>query len=111
MCNFSFAHCTLHVAVALDAQLCPRPTPRVRTGLDAGSAAGWADVIRDGVATRRWAPECSAVAAGEISGCASLRVERGVAASLSLWLRALSGSAVVRLMGPTVVDEEDTLDG
>ena len=92
VCNFTFAKCTLHVSVALPR--CPRPLPVQRLGLDAGTMPGWADVARDGVASRRWAGGCDGDA------CASLRISR--AGNLTLWFRVLSSSAELRVGTPSV---------
>ena len=100
LCNFSTDDCHTRVHVALDAARCPVPRPRVRMGLDAGTQPGWADVARDGVARRRWAPsacdDASGGAADAGGACATLRAAAGVPTNLTLWFRVLSGGAVLQ---------------
>ena len=97
VCNFTYVQCTLHVSVGL--LRCPLLVPLRRSGLDAGTAPGWADVVQDGAATQPWAKSCIAGAA-DSSPCAIVRVNSQ--SNLTLWFRTLSGSAELRVKSSMV---------
>lgn len=67
----------------------------MRVGLDAGTAAGGADVASDGEATPAWAAECADAAGGDRAACAPTRPAGS--ANVTLFFRALRGSTVVQL--------------
>lgn len=87
VCNFSFGEvepCVARVAIAIERN-CPVPLPLFRMGFDVGTSPGFADVVRDGSPTPRWASDCFERAAG----CAQ------VSGNLTLHFRVLHGSAEV----------------
>jgi hypothetical protein len=103
ICNFTVGECHTTVHVALETARCPVPTPKVRIGLDSGTAPGWADVAVDGVATAAWdGAVCGGAAADGAAdagaACTTVRLPAGGATTLTLWFRVLSGAAVVQLL-------------
>ena len=103
--------------MALPVKLCPRALPKRRGGLDVGSLPGGADVAQDGAAMARWSRGCGLDGGGGDGGggggggmlglqssapCATVHVPSRGASNLTLWLRVLSGTALLRLQAPTV---------
>ena len=115
VCSFSFVSCTARVRVALSPSECPKPSPRLRVGLDIGTAPGTADAARDGVPTFGWfrsygspASKVSNAAGGcDADGAECTTVRASVTSpsptNLTLWARVLSGETVVHVpTRPTV---------
>lgn len=99
VCNFTFTSCTAHVSVALMPRHCPKPVPKLRVGLDVGTAPGMADVVRDGMATAGW----MGTAAGCDGECAAVHGSvHAPAKNLTLWARVLSSQATVLVQTPIV---------
>ena len=83
VCNFTFGEpepCVARIMIAM--ANCPSPVPVVRMGLDVGTSPGHADVVKDGVATARWAADCT-------QDCAQ------AVGSLTLYFRVLHGAETV----------------
>ena len=116
ICRFSFADCTAHVSVALDPKRCPAAVPRFRMGLDVGTAPLLADVVRDGAPTVVWDPRRSRrcphashddlEADLEAASATCPLVSAKPTGTLTLWVRVLSGRAVIHLDAPQVVADD-----
>ena len=103
LCNFSFVNCVVHVSVALPASRCPKALPKFRVGFDVGTHAGSANAVRDGEAAHGWRDGggCDGPKRESPAECATVHASLGGTANLTLWLRVLSGSAVVNVQPPT----------
>ena len=85
------------------ASRCPKALPKFRIGLDAGTHAGSANAVRDGEALQGWRDGggCDGPNRDSPAVCATVHASLGGATNLTLWLRVLSGSAVVHVEAPT----------